>query len=216
MSRTRLLAAALGLLSAASPLRAEYMPVGPQHDVSLSTILDGGWTQCYAAPFGTPVGNSAERVLSSCTGTYLMMGGRATGASSFLLLAAGKSSDITTNTGVGTSATHTVNGAEWYFGSNWSWGFAPLGASVSLSSCDIASGSDRFCLHTLDWTGGYRIGDITGLNGSESYEKVFFQRDALDPTTPNTTTPEPATWTLMGAGLLAMAAAVRRKRSVRG
>jgi hypothetical protein len=69
------------------------------------------------------------------------------------------------------------------------------------------------CLHTLDWTGGYRIGNVAGLNGSESYEKVFFQRDELDPTTPNTTTPEPATWSLMGGGLLAMAFAVRRRRS---
>jgi hypothetical protein len=214
MSRSRLLAAALGLVAAASsPLRAQYMPVGPQHDVALSTILDGGWTQCYAASFGTPVGNSAERVLSSCTGAYLLMGGRATGASSFLLLAAGKSSDITTNTGAGTSNTHAVNGAEWYYASNWSWGFAPLGASVSLSSCDTQWGDDRMCLHTLDWTGGYRIGNVAGLNGSESYEKVFFQRDELDPTTPNTTTPEPATWSLMGGGLLAMAFAVRRRRS---
>ena len=214
MLRPRLAAVVALAIAAASPLRAQYMPVGPQTNVALSTIVSGGWTQCYVSAFGTPIGSSAEHVLSSCTGDYLMMAGRETGSSTIMLLASGLTSDVTANTGAYTSNTHAVNGAQWYFSSEWSWGFAPIGASVSLNSCDVAWGGGRLCLHTLDWTGGYRIGEITGLNGSSSYEKVFFER--ADITSTNTTTPEPASWALMGTGLLAIGAAARRRRSARG
>lgn len=195
----------LGLLTERA--EAQYLPVGPQQNVALSTILGGGWTQCYAELFGTPIGNDAEHVLSQCQGENIMMAGRATGSDMFLLLAQGALSDVTANTGAGTSNTHVVNGAQWYFSSQWSWGFAPIGEAVDLHSCDTASGAQHMCLHTLDWTGGYRIGDIAGLNDSQSYEKVFFVNGGV------IATPEPASFVLMATGLVGIVGVARRRRS---
>ena len=186
---------------------AQYLPVGSQQNLALSTILGGGWTQCYSELFSAPIGNDAENVLSQCQGENIMMAGRATGSDMFLLLAQGALNDVTANTGAGTSNTHVVNGAQWYFSSKWSWGFAPIGEQVDLYSCDISSGAQHMCLHTLDWTGGFRIGDISGLNDSQSYEKVFFVNGGV------IATPEPASFVLMATGLVGIVGVARRRRS---
>ncbi|HEV2612081.1 MAG TPA: PEP-CTERM sorting domain-containing protein [Noviherbaspirillum sp.] len=186
-----------------------YNPFGPQQSVSVSTVLGGGWTQCYSATMNVFIGSSAENVLSKCSGDYLMMAGRMTGSDTLLLLAQTTFDDATFNTGTGTQNTHNSNGTDWYFAPNWSWGFTNAGAGVALNQCDTRSdNANRMCLHTVNGAGGYRIGDFIGLNGSTNFEKVFFVANEV-----STKVPEPATITLFGLGLLGFAVSRKRKIS---
>lgn len=206
---SRFTAIAAGLVLAAAPLHAQYTPFGPQQNVGLSTILGGGWTQCFVSPMSTFIGFHAEQVLNACSGKSIMMAGRQTGSSTMLLLAAANVSDATFNTGTGNRLlTHQANGSEWYFAPDWSWGFAGAGSAVNKHQCDDRNGADRMCLHTTDFSGGYRIGDTKSLNRSNDYEKIFFVSDHDFAPQP---VPEPSGAVLLATGLLGLVA-MRRVR----
>jgi hypothetical protein len=199
--------AALALVAVfSSSAQAQYNPFGVQQNVAVSTVTGGGWTQCYSATMSLTIGSNAQNVLNACTQNEIMMSGRVTGSSTLLLLASGNRAAVTTNTGADNNGiTNTVNGAEWYFAPNWSWGFAQLGASVNKFECDTNGGDQRMCLHTLSFTGGYRIGTVEELNSSTDYEKVFYQRDG------STVVPEPSSIVLTASGLLALGGIIRRR-----
>lgn len=93
------------------------------------------------------IGDSAENVLNVCSGDYLMMAGRETGSNSFLSLAAALFSDTIIDTGT-TSNTHLANGSNWWFSSNWSWGFTAANDTVTNSQCDT-SNTQQACVCTL-------------------------------------------------------------------
>jgi hypothetical protein len=178
-----------------------YYPTGPQTGVSLATVTGGGWTQCYAATMDVYIGDQAENVLNVCTGDLIMMAGRETGSDTFLVLAAAELSDATFDTGM-TSNTNLANGSNWWFSPNWSWGFTAAGDTVTNNQCDTSDSPTSMCLHTVNNAGGYRINNITGLNSSTQYEKVFFMASQV---------PEPATAGLMALALAGFAAARRRR-----
>lgn len=200
--------AVLATLTTTAQASTFYDPFGPQQNVAISTVLSGGWTQCYSGTMSQSIGYNAEAVLSNCSGQYLMMAGRQTGSDNLLLLAETTFADATFNTGSGSQNTHNSNGSDWYFANDWSWGFTLAGAGVSLNQCDTNAGSDSMCLHTLNGVGGYRIGNIMGLNSSTAYEKLFFVSNGAI-----TDVPEPATVALVGLGLLGFA--VSRRRSAK-
>ena len=62
------------------------------------------------------------------------------------------------------------------------------------------------CIHTLTFTGGYRINDIQGLNSSAAYEKLVF-------TNSGSVVPEPASWAMLIAGFGLVGAVARRRRA---
>lgn len=186
---------------------ATYLPFGPQTNVALSTVTGGGWTQCYSASMATIYGSSASAPLAGCTGSKLLLAGRATGSSTLLVLAQADKADVLFNTGAADNGvTHIAGGTGWYSADNWSLGFAPAGEAVHKLECDTNSGDGRLCIHTLSFTGGYRINDILGLNGSSDYEKLAFSNNGA-------TVPEPAAWALMIGGFGLVGTAARRRRS---
>lgn len=210
MLRTALvaLAATAAVPAAAMP---SYYPFGPQANVSLATVTGGGWSLCYQALYGTPLGNDASAALSGCgTGDLLMLAARETGSSTLLVLAAAPRTDTLTNTGAANNGvTHVANGTGWYYAPFWSWGFANAGDPVNKIECDTdnTGATLKLCWHTYDWVGGWRAGAFTDLNGSADFEKLIFVASRGDDPDP---TPAPATLALLGLGLAGLAAARRR------
>ncbi len=199
------LAAASLFAAGAAQAMPTYLPVGAQANVALSQVTGGGWTQCYLATFNVTIGSDGENVLNQCAGDYIMMAGRATGSNTLLALAATTRADAILDTG-NTSNTHVSNGAQWWYSDDWSWGFIGLNDIASNSQCNTNSSAIGMCLHTLEFAGGYRINNITGLNGSTAYEKMFFVANSS-----NNNVPEPGSLALVGLALAGAVGALRRK-----
>ncbi|MBU6280320.1 MAG: fibronectin type III domain-containing protein, partial [Actinomycetales bacterium] len=72
----------------------------------------------------------------------------------FTIVAAAPMSDVLTDTGDGTNATHISNGVGWYYSDNYSWGFVKAGDEVDRRWCDAggildgwANPGARLCWH---------------------------------------------------------------------
>jgi hypothetical protein len=153
-----------------------YYPSGPQQNVAVSTVTSGGWTQCYVQLFNGAGTTLETNILNNCTQPYLLVAGRATGSSTLLVAAAAPRADVFAAT---TANNKTIsNGTGWYYRTGYSMGFADPSQALNLSSCDFNNtGWQRFCVH-LASNGGYRIGDIVGLNSSTAYERIYYQAGA--------------------------------------
>lgn len=179
----------LGLAGIASAQPA-YLPVGPQTDVPVATVADGGWSQCYLDNYTDQL--SADSVLAACTEAHLMLACRTTGSATLSLLAQAPRADVLTPTGTGATSVHTANGSDWYFdnsgssgdGGGASWGFLRQGDVVNKDNCDTAgftepSGAFKLCWHFNPPTvGGYRCGDDTSEDG---IERIVYQASAAPP-----------------------------------
>ncbi|MBY0236581.1 MAG: PEP-CTERM sorting domain-containing protein [Burkholderiaceae bacterium] len=196
-------------LLGASAAQASIVPFGVQNDVAAATVTNTwGFTQCFSATYGT-LGLTTAGMLSGCQGDYLMVAARRTGSSVYEVLAAANYADVTYDTGT-SNTTHVANGVGWYFNNNYSWGFAGATDVVSRNSCDTAGGAerDRLCWHThIGYSGGYRAGSFNGLNGDNGWEKVLLVGKAA----PSSNVPEPASLALVGAALMGLALARKRK-----
>jgi hypothetical protein len=200
----------LGLAMASAPAMAAYLPVGPQKDVPLATVLGGGWSLCYQATMGTPFGNSAADTLTGCgAGSLVMLAGRQTGADTLLVLAQTTKADAFADTGAADNGIFTTsNGADWFYADRWSWGFKPVDAPFQKFSCSFFPPDASMCVHTFDFVGGFSINTIADLNEAEDYEKLVFVFSGNG----GGAIPEPATWAMLIAGFGLTGLALRRRQ----
>jgi hypothetical protein len=201
-------------VASASPI---YSPVGPQVNVAMGTVITGGWSVCFSAPYGQ-FGPSVATAVSGCTGDLMMLAAAVNGSNDFDLLAWAPKADVMFNTGF-SNTPHDANGSGWYFSDTYSWGFAPAGAPIDRQSCDIVASTSfggvdattplRLCWHTGggNMSGGWRVGAADFLNDEPTrFTKYILTADSA------VATPEPGSLVLMGSGI---AMAVRRFRTRR-
>jgi len=162
---------ALLLTLATTATAQDYEPVGVQTNVSKSTVFDGGWIECYTDLYATD-GVSLVSILDQCQGERMMLACSQVAGNEFVVLGQALYADVTFDTGTG-NTTNEANDIEWYYDESSSWGFAPLGETVSRTSCDTNSSQaeQRLCWHTNtdEIDGGWRCGTSTGLNDSTDW-----------------------------------------------
>jgi len=178
------LALATLLLMTNAALAQSYNPVGVQTNVPMSTVLNGGWTECYSDLYGDS-GTLLSSLEPLCQGTRVMLACSEVGGNEFVVLGQAPIEDVVFNTGTG-NTTHAANGIEWYFNESYSWGFAPSGETVSRTSCDTnATAADqRLCWHTVNeaFSGGWRCGATTNLNSSTTWARHILVNGAVPET----------------------------------
>jgi hypothetical protein len=155
----------------------EYFPHGPQTNVALSTVTQGGWTECFTAYYNYGLDTKIASILSACSGSKLMMACKPTNSSTIQLLAWAPRDDVLFQTSA-VNPKHYVEGPSWYFSTTkpYSWGFAKEGDDIKRAQCDYGApvnGKYRLCWHTND-SKGFRCGEKT-YPGS-SYERMIFHR----------------------------------------
>ena len=160
-----------------------YFPFGPQTNVPVATVTDGGWTECYRDLYDNAM--DASTVLSDCPENLLMLSCRETGSSTLTLLAQGERSDVTFDTGDNNDVTHIANGVGWYFNTPGtdSWGFVRAGDTVEKDNCDTdgsGANDERLCWH-LQGFGGYRCGATQSLNSSVDFERIVYTNSLSRP-----------------------------------
>jgi len=137
-----------------------------------------GWEQCHAEPYSGN-GTSLNVIQQKCYKNQLMLGCRTVGTSMLRVAANAPRGDVLYLNQ--SSVVHNANNVGWYYHTSRSWGFAPASATVSLSTCDIESvdGDRRLCWHTTNnaMQGGWRCGEMTGLNADSTFERVIFHAD---------------------------------------
>ncbi|GJM14976.1 MAG: hypothetical protein DHS20C13_03030 [Thermodesulfobacteriota bacterium] len=192
--------------------KAQYLPFGPQTNVPIATVNNGGWVECYRDTYN--IFMNADEVLANCPGERLMLACKPVGSQTIMLLAQGERSDVTFNTGNDNNDfTHIANGVGWYFNNDGlmgdeegaAWGFVRAGDSVEKNNCDVDSSganNERLCWHLQGDVGGYRCGSIGNNEGdlnsgpdAMSYERIVYMAEIAPTEVP----------TLSEWGLIAMA-----------
>ena len=158
-----------------------YMPVGPQTNVSQARVNLGGWTTCYTELYSNTTGVLAT-ILATCNKANLMLACLPTGTDTYTLLAQAPRADVTFVTPNDATTVHVANGTAWYFNTSRSWGFAKAGDAVSKNSCDTGVATDpeqRMCWHTNagNVDTGWRCGATESLNFSAAWQRVVLHRD---------------------------------------
>ena len=143
---------------------ADYYPSGIQQNVSEQTLINNGWKLFYEQTYGTVLDSTASQLRPG--EQYVILSGKAAGSSTILLAAAAPTSQVFTETVINTP--QVLNGTYWYNTPNQSIGFAPTG-TIDQITADLQTPSDplRLSWHLHNNTGGWRLGEINDLNGTQ-------------------------------------------------
>ena len=94
---------------------------GVASNIPLSDLLNSGWSQCYNAPYGTPL-YSVSSITTPCTGTSILLGCRQVGNPNLNIAAYSPRSIVFGPTNTGNAGLPISNGVMWYFTDNFSMG----------------------------------------------------------------------------------------------
>ena len=149
---------------------------GIQTNLDPDPLARGGFEACWQGSYVD--GRLLFDVLQACTQGTLMLVCRPQGATNWQLGAMAARADVVTDVGAGAAAVHNANGADWYYSTAASWGFAPAGAGVNRAPWDNAANlPDR----RLSWVttnnnlvGNGRCGASTGI--VLGWERAILQR----------------------------------------
>jgi predicted transcriptional regulator len=180
-----------------------YYPSGPQQNVDKSVVESGGWALCWSGTYGGT--DLLSNITTACDQEYILYAGGLTNNSNLMLLAAGKREMVFTIQSNMSNQTILENGSYWYFNTGMgSLGFAPNN-TIQQNSADVYAawggnlddGSLRLSWHTghcgnEQICGGWRVGTIVGLNGSNEYTRYIYESTGgpiVSPTPTPTETP---------------------------
>ena len=182
-----------------------YYPSGPQQNVDKSVVESGGWALCWSGTYGST--DLLSNITTACDQEYILYAGGLTDNSNLMLLAAGKREMVFTIQPNMSNQTILENASYWYFNTGMgSMGFAP-NSTIQQNSADVYAawggnlddGSLRLSWHTGhcgdgNICGGWRVGTVVGLNGSNEYTRYIYESTGgatPSPTPTPTETPTP-------------------------
>lgn len=152
---------------------------GIRNDLTVNDVTEGGFSLCYSELYSNILDSQINDIKTPCTKDVLLVTCRPVGSTDLTVAAMALRTDVITEVAKTSTASHIANGSQWYFSQGWSFGFAPQGATISRSSCDISGMSEntRLCWHSNNTAGGYRCGNTAVLNYSNDWVKLVYQRD---------------------------------------
>jgi uncharacterized protein YjbI with pentapeptide repeats len=139
-------------------------------------LLDG-WQVCHQGLYSSII-PAGDELMKSCKAKFVMLACRKTGADVIEVAAYGKYENVFKDVGNGNDGT-IDNGVQFYYSNDYSLGFAPVGANLQRSSCDVdrTQAEQRLCYHTHNYVGGYSCGSEASLNSSQDYERLIFKSE---------------------------------------
>ena len=116
-----------------------YLPFGPQTDVPVSTVTNGGWTNCYSRTYiDMYEATSWETVVNVfCSAPYWLLGCKRNNSQNFTILAWAQRQNV-----LFTSVNfHNAHGTSWYYNNSSALGFAEQGYKSNHTNYGTYSGT---------------------------------------------------------------------------
>lgn len=221
------------LLSSAAT--AGVIPFGIQTNVSDATISSWGWTECHRSS-ARSWGTATSSVANSCTGDYIMMGAWDASKGAYGVVGAGEANAVTTFTHANYHSDN-ANGYldNWSNGLNWyrtegqgSWGFTTID-QTALNSADILllNGAYNYHYHAgreaidnlakglsfhANGNGNFGGGWAYNPDGN-SWTSLYDYADQRVFWTMTTEVSEPASFAILGLGLMGLGVVRRRMKN---
>jgi cysteine-rich repeat protein len=149
---------------------------GIRQDIPQAEIDQGGFVECWSSDYSDTDIPLAD-VDAACDGEVLLMGCAAEGADGLAVGAMGLGREVKRARGDGEMDSGEHNGVQWYRSNGRSWGFAPAGAAIRRSTCDVEAEQreQRMCWHVngAQLVAGWSCGAQRGLVGAR---RVLYHR----------------------------------------